>query len=36
MFVIRLIKLRVENGKGTEAGREVREMMKMQMVRNRM
>ena len=34
--MIRLIKLRVEDGRETEARREVREMMKMQMVRNRM
>ena len=36
--MIRLIKLRVENGKETEARREAREMMMMmmQLVRNRM
>jgi len=34
--VIRLIKPRVEDGRETEARREVREMMMMQMVRNRM
>ena len=31
MFVTRLIKLRVEDGRETEARREVREKMKMQM-----
>jgi single-stranded DNA-binding protein len=38
VFVIGLIKLRVEDGRETEARREVREKMKMQMqmVRNRM
>ena len=34
--MIRLIKLRVENGKETEARREAREMMMMRLVRNRM
>ena len=36
MFVIRVMKLRVENREETKTRIEVREMMKMQAVRNRM